>query len=346
MDPMTRFLTAVAPIRIADLGGWTDTWFAGHGLVCSVAVQPGATVRLAVTPAGGDGGSVTIDAADFGDRYDLREGRGRHPLLEACIDEVGVPAGAHVTVSVASEVPPGASTGTSAAVTVALVGALRGLAGSTSSPAEVAATAHRVESDRLGRQTGIQDQQAAAHGGINRIAMTAYPSDVSVEPVGVAAATAWELEQRLVLVFLGRTHVSSAVHDAVISSLETREAAFVAARLDPLRRAAADGAAALEAGDLSAYGRALVANTEAQVALHPDLVSGEAAAVIEAAAASGAVGWKVNGAGGTGGSVTLLAGPEPGGRRRIVTAVEGIDPSFRHIPITLDRVGLRVWTVG
>lgn len=342
---MTRFLTAVAPIRIADLGGWTDTWFAGHGLVCSVAVQPGVTVRLTVDEAGAGAGSVVVDAADFGDRYDLRAGRGRHPLLEACIDEVGVPAGLDLTVSVSSEVPPGASTGTSAAVAVALVGALRRLGGSTLAPDEEAATAHRVEAERLGRQTGIQDQRAAAHGGINRITMATYPHGVDVEPVAVDDATAWELEHRLVLVFLGRTHVSSAVHDQVIASLESTPAS-ASRRLDPLREAAAEGAGALEAGDLAAYGRALVANTEAQAALHPGLVSAEARAVIDAASSAGAAGWKVNGAGGDGGSITLLAGADAGARRRLVAAVEAIDPSFRHIPITLDRVGLRVWSVG
>lgn len=343
---MTRFLTAVAPIRIADLGGWSDTWFAGHGLVCSVAVQPGVTVRLAVQQAAGAVGSVVVDAADFGDRYDLREGRGQHPLLEACIDEVGVAAGVDVTVSVSSEVPPGASTGTSAAVAVALVGALRSLRGERPAPAEVAATAHRVEAERLGRQTGIQDQRAAAHGGVNRITMAAYPDDVAVDPVALDDATAWELEHRLVLVFLGRTHVSSAVHDEVISALETRDEAYVAGRLDPLRAAAADGAGALEAGDLAGYGRALIANTEAQAALHPALVSAEASAMIHAAAAAGAAGWKVNGAGGDGGSITVLAGPEAGAGRRIVAAAEALDASFRHIPITLDRAGLRVWRAG
>jgi D-glycero-alpha-D-manno-heptose-7-phosphate kinase len=342
---MTRFFTAVAPIRIADLGGWTDTWFAGHGLVCSVAVQPGVTVRLAVEPTRG-AGAVVIDAADFGDRYDLREGRGRHPLLEACIDEIGVPDGLDVTVSVSSEVPPGASTGTSASVAVALVGALRALAGGSTSPRDVASVAHRVEADRLGRQTGVQDQRAAAHGGINRITMSAYPHDVDVDSIAIEDATAWELEQRLVLIFSGRTHVSSAVHGEVIASLETQDLPVVAGRLEPLRQAAAEGAAALEAGDLEAYGQALIANTVAQAALHPGLVSAEASALIEAAAAAGATGWKVNGAGGDGGSVTLLAGAEAGARRRLVAAVEAIDPSFRHIPITLDRVGLRVWSAG
>lgn len=342
---MTRFLTAAAPVRVADLGGWTDTWFAGHGVVCSIAVWPGAEVRLGVDAAVG-GGSVVIDAIDFAERYDLEEGRGRHPLLEACIDEVGVPPGLALTVSVHSEIPPGASTGTSAAVSVALVAALTALRDEDVVAEEVAARAHRVEAVRIGRQSGIQDQRSAAFGGINRIEMRSYPNDVRVQPVLLADDVRWELEHRLVLVFLGRTHVSSAVHDQVIAGLEGASRTGADLMLEPLRAAAEAGVGALEAGDLAAFGRAMVANTDAQAALHPALVSSDAARAIEAARGAGAIGWKVNGAGGDGGSLSLLAGAQAGARMEVVRALTRSDPRFRVIPVTLDTTGLRVWRSG
>jgi D-glycero-alpha-D-manno-heptose-7-phosphate kinase len=337
-----RHVTAVDPVRVADLGGWTDTWFAGHGLVCNVAVRPGVEVHLHARPAD-HGGTVVVHAENFDDRYRLDEGRGRHPLLEACIDEVGVPDGLDLTITVHSEIPAGASTGTSAAVTVALVGALSALRGERLSADAAAVTAHRVEAVRLGRQSGIQDQRAAAHGGVNRITMRRYP-DAEVTPVALAPPTAWALESRLLLVFLGRTHVSSDVHEAVIAGLEGATPAELAARLDPLRDAAEAGASALEAGDLRAYGEALVANNQAQASLHPDLVDAAAHRVIEVARAAGAHGWKVNGAGGAGGSLTLLAGPGAGARRHLAEEVRRADPSFVPIATTLDAGGLRVWT--
>ncbi len=54
----------------------------------------------------------------------------------------------------------------------------------------------------------------------------------------------------------------------------------------------------------------MIENTEAQARLHPALISPEAASVIEIAKAHGALGWKVNGAGGDGGSLTILSEPE------------------------------------
>lgn len=327
-------------MRIADLGGWTDTWFAGSGVVCSLAVQPGASVSISAVAGRGD---VLIEAVDFGDRYSLADERGRHPLLEAAIDEVGVRSGLDVVVQVGSPIPPGASTGTSAAVTVALVGALMSLRDGEVDRAEVAAVAHRVEAVRLGRETGIQDQLAAVHGGANRIDMDSYPT-ATVTPLPLAPAVRAELQRRLVLVFLGRTHVSSAVHQEVIASLEGSTPSEVHRRLEPLRQAARDGAAALVAGDLEAYGAALVANTNAQSALHASLVSDDAWRLFDAARARGGCGWKVNGAGGEGGSVTLLCGSEPDARSRVVGALADIDPAFVALDTTLADDGLRVWS--
>ncbi len=336
-----RVVHSSAPVRIADLGGWTDTWFAGSGVVCSLAVQPGASASISAVSGGGN---VVIDAVDFGDRYSLAEGRGRHPLLEAAVEEVGVAGDVDLVVKVSSPIPPGASTGTSAAVTVAVVGALVFLRDGAVDRAEVGAAAHRVEAVRLGQQTGIQDQLSAVYGGVNRIDMSSYPS-ATVTPLTLSPAISDELQQRLLLVFLGRTHVSSAVHADVIASLEGASAQEVDRRLEPLRQAARRGAATLVAGDLEEYGKVLVANTAAQSALHAGLVSDDAWRLFDAAHSLGCAGWKVNGAGGQGGSVTLLCGPEPDARMRVVAALQDVDPRFVAIDTTLDRDGLRVWSI-
>jgi D-glycero-alpha-D-manno-heptose-7-phosphate kinase len=85
----------------------------------------------------------------------------------------------------------------------------------------------------------------------------------------------------------------------------------------------------------------MVDNTAAQAALHPDLVSREAAAAIDAARRTGCAGWKVNGAGGEGGSLALLLG-EHTNRDDVVHALADADPSFAVLPTRLARRGLRV----
>ena len=86
----------------------------------------------------------------------------------------------------------------------------------------------------------------------------------------------------------------------------------------------------------------MVANTEAQARLHPDLVSTEAQRVIDIATGHGVSGWKVNGAGGEGGSVTLLCGTGSGDALAgLDQAIRDADPLFEVIPIRLSRHGLR-----
>ena len=38
MKTPRRVINAMAPIRICDLGGWTDTWFAETGAVFNIGV--------------------------------------------------------------------------------------------------------------------------------------------------------------------------------------------------------------------------------------------------------------------------------------------------------------------
>jgi D-glycero-alpha-D-manno-heptose-7-phosphate kinase len=84
-------------------------------------------------------------------------------------------------------------------------------------------------------------------------------------------------------------------------------------------------------------------NTEAQRNLHPDLISSDAQHVVEIARDHGAAGWKVNGAGGDGGSITILCGPSSHVKRAMMREIEEESPLFQNIPIYLSRFGLRVW---
>jgi D-glycero-alpha-D-manno-heptose-7-phosphate kinase len=341
-----RVASAEAPIRVCDLGGWTDTWFARHGAVLNVAVQPSVHVTVTATPRASANRAVTLDLHSYGDRYSYAAGTpvGRHPLLEATVAEVPTPENEDLHVSVRSGVPPGASTGTSGAVTVALVAALRALAGQDADPQEIAGTAHRVETERLGLQSGIQDQLCAAYGGVSFIDMPDYPQ-ATVTSLALAQETCAALDERIVLVFLGRTHVSSDVHLQVIEGLA---AGHGVESLEVLRALAMHGRDALLAGDVDAFGRALIANTEAQRSLHPSLVSAQAQALFDRARDLGAVGWKVNGAGGEGGSVSILLGgaePVAAARGRLTRELAAIDSLAEVVPTSLRRYGVRA-TVG
>ena len=77
-----------------------------------------------------------------------------------------------------------------------------------------------------------------------------------------------------------------------------------------------------------------------QAALHPSLVSDVAARVIDVARAHGAAGWKVNGAGGDGGSVTVMCGAGPGARAHLAPAIERQVPGVRVLHLQLSTTGV------
>jgi D-glycero-alpha-D-manno-heptose-7-phosphate kinase len=345
-DPQpVRIINSVAPIRVCDNGGWTDTWFAKRGSIFNVGVYPYVEVQIEVYPRNGPTQRVILNAENYGDRYAVFPRNQhhewiRHPLLEAAIDYMGVPQALSVQISIYSEAPAGCSTGTSASVTVALIGALDQLTPGHLTPLEVAYAAHRIETEMLQQQCGIQDQLCAAYGGINYIEMFDYPY-AAVSQILVSNPIWWELERRLCLVFLGRSHSSSQVHEMVIHGLE--DAGPDNPKLDALRQMAKRSRDALYAGDFAALGSAMIANTEAQANLHRALVSAEAHQIIAVAREHGALGWKVNGAGGEGGSLTILSGPSMSAKRSMIRTIQEINPLFQNIPIYLSRFGLRVW---
>jgi D-glycero-alpha-D-manno-heptose-7-phosphate kinase len=337
-------ISATAPIRICDNGGWTDTWVARRGKVFNLAVRPLVTVRIDVFPRSTREAPVILDARNYGIRYAPELGSstwGPHPLLEASFREIRPPETADIEVTIRSDAPAGASTGTSAAVLVALLGALDWLAGGRRGPQAIARAAHAVETVHLGQQSGIQDQLCSAFGGANFIEMTEYPYAV-VSPLAMSDAIRHELQRRLALIYLGRPHSSWPIHERVVRDLEQQGPDC--AHLEALRAAAERARDAFTAGDLDALGSAMRDNTAAQADMDADLVHRDAWRVIEIAAAHGAAGWKVNGAGGDGGSITLLANARPGARRAMVREILQDNPSLVPIPIVISRQGLRVWS--
>ena len=339
-----KIIKCTAPIRICDLGGWTDTWFAERGMVLNIAVFPAVEVVIAVSRRGSSSSpQITIHAENYGETYDLptdNSAFSKHPLIEEACKAFNIAEDVHLDVSIHSEAPAGASTGTSAAVSVAMIAAMDLAAGGRMTSYQIARKSHYLETVKLGFQAGVQDQLASAYGGINLIEISNYP-EASVSPLYLDPQTQWELESRLLLVYLGSPHSSSEVHKLVIQKLEDSQT--FRKKLDPLRLCAEEGKFALLAGDIEAFGSAMSRNTEAQRELHPDLVGAKAQAVISIAQDFRISGFKVNGAGGDGGSVTLLLPAGLHRRQELCRRLPAAAPGVQAIPVTIAPYGLRRW---
>jgi D-glycero-alpha-D-manno-heptose-7-phosphate kinase len=285
---------------------------------------------------------VVLSVNSTGERYEVPrrgEAPGGHPLLEAALQRHRIPEGCSAEVTLGAAVPPGCGVGTSAAVVVALVHALATARGEVLLGDALARDAHEIEIG-LGRQSGVQDQYSATRGRANLIHIGPYPTAV-VEPLDLHDDLVRALDRQLITVYLGAPHDSSRVHERVIASLASADQPATDARLQGLRQAAVDAAAALRTGDLAAYGDALTGNTRAQAALHHDLVNTDARRLIDIATRHGALGWKVNGAGGDGGSVTIVAPADDHRRAAFVNAVDAVE-RWQRLTLTCAREGARV----
>jgi len=156
-----------------------------------------------------------------------------------------------------------------------------------------------LEVENLKLESGVQDQLASAYGGVNFMEVE-YPN-ARIFPIHLDPSVICELEDRLVLIYTGKSHFSSGMHQKVIAEADQHRDDF-----DTLAEAAVAGKEALLAADFPAFGAAMNANWAAQKRLHPDITTPEIEALHDAAFRVGALGFKANGAGG-GGTVTILA---------------------------------------
>ena len=166
---MPSAVAAFAPARINLIGEHTDY---NEGLALPFAIDTGITVRARAR----DGRRLHAVAADLdeSDEFELEAVQavgGWQDFVRGAVGElqrsgVEVPGAA---VEISGSVPRGAGLSSSAALEVALVLALRSLAGAPSGDrTELAKLCSRIENDWVGARTGLLDQLASLYGDAGR----------------------------------------------------------------------------------------------------------------------------------------------------------------------------------
>lgn len=332
-----------APVRFCDLGGWTDTRIVESGAVLNFAAKMYTYVALRIHE--GDG-QVTLESLDTDERSTFQSIRqmeydGVLDLLKAALTRATrespsrdlLASHLNVTVLIRSDAPPASGLGSSAALGVAAIGSLAAYHKKFELPHESARQAHLLEVEDLGLECGVQDQFAAAYGGVNFMEVE-YPN-ARVFPIPLGPAAQCELEDRFVLVYTGKSRLSSAIHEIVISESSNNRSAF-----DEMAQSAVAGKESLLRHDFDAFAAAMNRNWEAQKSLHPGITTTEIEELHREVFKAGAAGFKVNGAGG-GGTVTILAKQNRSARIQRVAQELGMVT----LPVLIDTSGLQVWQV-
>ena len=319
-----------APTRICDIGGWTDTWFYPKGAIFSFCVDLYSSVRLVEM----EKKTVKIIAENLAQRVEILnlkkiEYNGVLDLLKAAVKRMNIVEG--LKIFVRADAPPGCGIGTSASVAVALIYALATYKQLNMDQRSVADLAHRLETEELKLESGVQDQYAASYGGINFMEID-YPK-VKVSQIKLKENRIRELENQFILVYLG-SRSSSKMHNAVINNYKNRDKSTINS-FEIMRQCAFEMKTSINS-DIEIIGEIMNRNWGAQKSLHPLMINPLIKKAEKIAKSNGAIGFKCNGAGG-GGSATILAknGTEYQIKKKL------IENGYTILPCKLSFTGVR-----
>ena len=289
---MAKRVTVKVPVRIDLAGGWTD-------VTAYCATHTGEVVNIAID-------QYVTATCDIDDQRKLK-------------------------VAYQTDMPTGCGLGTSGAMNVALVAAIRPL---NEDPAQIAEKAYQFEAV-LGNTGGRQDQWASAFGGVQHLS---FDGDavrrISLKPS--AEFTNW-LRQHLMLFDTGLPHVSGNLHQSVWERYAAGDEA-VGKGLSALQRAGQAMHVAIVEEQKTAFGEALRTVMNGVELLNPALHA-PFRSVLDPLEASGEVlAWKAMGAGG-GGVVGVLRSQGDAVAQRIRKAAEA--ENWTHIEWNIDFEGLQ-----
>jgi D-glycero-alpha-D-manno-heptose-7-phosphate kinase len=299
---------ARTPTRIDLAGGWTD-------VPRFAEVVPGAVLNYAVSLyshariADIEGDRLTLRSRDYAASTDVRVGRparddelhGPFSLVKAALRRRPLKQAADVLTH--SEAPPGSGLGTSAAMGVALIGALDAATGTASGEADIAETAVALETEDLGLLSGKQDHYASTLGGVHY--MTFQGEQVTHTRLSLSDWGLAQLRARVVLVYTGSSRLSSDLHEHVVGRFNARDAGLLAT-LEEIAAIAEGARDALAAADYTELGRCVAANWDCQKRLYPGITTDQIEALADVGRNNGALGMKACGAGG-GGCLVFVA---------------------------------------
>jgi D-glycero-alpha-D-manno-heptose-7-phosphate kinase len=217
-----------------------------------------------------------------------------HPILREVLAQFQV-SGA-LEISSNADIPSGSGLGSSSSFTVGLIHNLHVRAGKYVAKDRLAEEACRIEINRLREPIGKQDQYAAAFGGLNVFRFN--PSGtVSVEPIHLKADVYAALQENLLMFHTGGRRMASYILSEQKENLRSKQKREVLKKMVEMVWEVRD---ALYAGRLERLGQLLDRSWRLKQQLASKISSDAIDRAYQQALASGAVGGKLLGAGGSG----------------------------------------------
>ncbi|MEO5762203.1 MAG: hypothetical protein ABIR28_07820 [Vicinamibacteria bacterium] len=324
--------TASAPARVDIAGGTLDIWplYLWHpgARTVNAAVTLRATTK--VTPLAEGIEIVSIDTGAAARAVDVAsiEDHAHTRLVIQILKALGVTTGLRIETT--SRVPAGSGLGGSSALAVTIAAAVAGSLSRELKSSDLRHLVRDAEAQVIRVPTGIQDYEAAIHGGVLEVGL--HPGEILTarlveDPVFV--------EDRILLVDAGITRFSG-LNNWEMFKAQVDGTGDVRASFAEIVCAANDACAAITTENEGGLIRAVAREWNARRSLAPGVSTEEVDRIIESARRHGGAG-KVCGAGGGGIVLTVVPCAE---REALIRDLEA--RGFRVLDAKVDRTGLEV----
>lgn len=295
------WIRAKAPLRLGFAGGGTDVppfpQMEG-GCVLSATINMYSFATLCPLP----NDQIRLRSVDFGLALNFEPQEpllydGKLDLVKAAIRKFGNQERGGFDLFLRSDAPPGSGLGSSSSLMVAVVGLMKEFRALSLTDYEVANLAYQLERHEVGIQGGMQDQYAAAFGGWNFIEF--YEDQVIVNPLRLSQDVINELEHNLLLCFTGGTHVSGRIIEDQVQRYRMGDPQNVAS-LRRQKQLAVEMKNLILRRRLRELGALMDEAWEWKKKISPHITNARIDEIYAAAKQAGALGGKLNGAGGGG----------------------------------------------
>lgn len=316
------------PFRISFFGGGTDfpQWFEENGgAVLSCSIDKYCYISLRKLPPFFSH-KHRIVYSDI----ELCESTNeiKHPSVKACLKFLNVSDGMEIHYD--GDLPSRSGLGSSSSFTVGLINALKAHQGQMVSHQKLADLAIHIERNVIGEAGGLQDQIAAAFGGLNHVEFSR--NGYYLTPVILGQKKKEELENSLCLFFTGKSRIAEEIEKTKLKQISDRKSFY-----QEIQGLTKRGLDVLQAPTFSAknFGELLHEGWKLKKSLARDVTNTQLDEIYDQAILNGAIGGKLLGAGGGG---FFLFCVENYQKARLIESM----PNLLHVPFRIEYSGAQI----
>jgi D-glycero-alpha-D-manno-heptose-7-phosphate kinase len=342
-DEIFPIVSGKCPLRISFAGGGTDLpfFFEKYGGVvisstidkyCYATAVKRADLKIIINS---ELEEILLDSKklEYGKKFEYDS---KLDIVKAVINIIKPNFGFELYLR--NDIPPGRGLGSSASLSVLVTKLLNQLQGVYCNDNKIAEIAYRAEHEELGIEGGWQDQYAAVTGGFNF--MEFGKDKINIYPLRVKNEVINELNNNLLLCYVGKSHFSGDIHKNQRKSFLDNEKE-VANRLNELKDTALEISNSLLNNEIYRIGELLHKSWENKKNIDKSISNTKIDELYNVGIKNGAYGGKLLGAGG-GGYILFFCPIQK--RKQLVNSLEKIGGEIMNF--NFESNGVQTWAAN